>query len=160
MTGRNDRLPSVPTSLRELDAQQSLFVTLFLELGGAPQHGVEAAYGAGYGETRDDAAEAARVLLKSPKIIRAIKEGVGQRFDAAIAAAFSTYLEICTDKKAPANARISAADAILNRSSVGPVPSRSTSVTAHLGVEDLLEKLDAAERAIDVTPAPQRAEQE
>jgi hypothetical protein len=154
MTSRSDRLPSVPSSLRELDAQQSLFVTLFLELGGAPQHGVEAAYGAGYGETRGDAADAARVLLKSPKIVRAIKEGVGQRFDTAIAAAFSTYLEICTDAKAPANARISAADAILNRSSVGPVPSRSMSITARTSVEDLLEKLDQAEHGepLDVTP--------
>ena len=112
----------------------------------------------------------ARVLLESPKIMKALREALAHRFDVAASAAQATLLEICADKRAPARARISAAQEILNRApSVGPVASRSVNVTAKATVEDVLDFLDAKEKelasnkasviegsAIDVTPAADR----
>jgi len=158
MTAYRGGLPSVPASLQELNPQQSLFLAALLELGGGPQHGAEAALIAGYGETHQEAERAARILLKSPKIIKALKGGVSQRFDAAAAAAFNTLLEICTNKQAPASARNTAAQEILNRS-LGPVPSRSMTISAKVeSVEDIWERLDAKEaeargEVIDLTPS-------
>ena len=156
MIARRPGLPSVPTALRELDAQQSHFLAVLLELGGGPQHGPEAAIAAGYSDNYETAARHARILLKSPKILKALKDGVARRFDAAAAAAFNTTFEICTNPKAPAAARLSAAQEILNRS-LGPVPSKSLSVTAKAGVEDLLELLDAREKAGDMQTVEGRA---
>jgi hypothetical protein len=150
------------------DPRERLFVMAVFELGG-PHRGAEAALRAGYAETMEDAADAAAYLLGAPRIAKVITGETKSRFDVAAVAAFNTLLEICADTDAPANARISAAQEILNRSSIGPVPSRSLSVTAHAGgIEEFLDRLDqmeAGERAasdadaalIDVTPGSDEA---
>jgi hypothetical protein len=125
--------------------QEATFVAAIFELGG-PQHSAEAALRAGYADNLEGAARAAAFLLSAPRISRVIVGEIKARFDVAAAAAFHTLLEVCSDKKAPASARIAAAESILNRSSIGPVPSRSMAITARVGVEDLLERLDAQER--------------
>ena len=79
--------------------------------------------------------------------------------------AFNTLLEVCVNSRAPANARISAAQEILNRSSIGPVASRSMSIAAHSGIEELLALLDAQDgggestggEIVGVTPSPPKA---
>jgi len=154
---RRDRLPSVPTALRELNPQQCLFLAALIELGGGPQNGGEAALTAGYADNYEEAEHAARILLKSPKIMHALKDAIVHRFDIAASAAFETLLEICTNKKEPARARISAAKEIFDRApSYGPVPSRSMNLNVSGGFEELLDKLDAQDKAaaevVDVTP--------
>ena len=154
-------LPSM--SLTELNGQQRLFLTALLELGGGPQNASAAAMTAGYADNGPDAERAARILLGSPKIIKALKNAINHRFDVAASAACETLVEICTNKKAPARARISAAEKILDRApSFGPIASRSMSISANVGIEDLLDRLDAQEReakapaidveAVDITP--------
>lgn len=148
---------STPPTLATLsDPREASFVAALLELGG-PQHAGAAALRAGYADTLEGAERAAAFLLGAPRITKAITGEIKARFDVAAAAAFAALVEIASDKKAPANARVSAAESILNRSSIGPVPSRSMSLTARVGVEELLEKLDQAERdtgdMINVTPA-------
>ena len=145
------------------DPRERLFVMAVFELGG-PHRGAEAALRAGYAETMEEAADAAAYLLGAPRIAKVITGEIKARFDVAATAAFNALLEICTNTAAPANARISAAQEILNRSSIGPVPSRSMSVTARAdGIEALLARLDEMEtqeramadaNVIDVTPAP------
>jgi len=128
------------------DPREAMFVATLLELGG-PQHAGAAALRAGYAETSEDAERAAAFLLGAPRITRAISGEIKARFDTAAAAAFATLVEVCADKKAPANARIAAAESILNRSSIGPVPSRSMSFQATGTVDELIKRLDAEERA-------------
>jgi hypothetical protein len=135
----------LPTIADLASPQEAAFVSALLELGG-PQHAPEAAFRAGYGKTPDEAERAAAFLLGSSRISRVITGEIKARFDVAAASAFNTLLEICANTRAPANARISAAQEILNRSSLGPTPSRSMTVTAQLGIEDYLAKLDARER--------------
>jgi hypothetical protein len=143
---------SLPTLASLSDPRESLFVAALLELGG-PQHAGEAALRAGYADTLEGAERAAAFLLGASRIQKVITAEIKARFDIAAAAAFAALVEIASDKKAPANARVSAAESILNRSSIGPVPSRSMSIVARTGIEELLEKLDAAEReTIDITP--------
>jgi hypothetical protein len=143
------------------DAREISFVSALLDLGG-PQFAAEAAKLAGYGRTDAETERAASLLLGAPRIARAITAEVRRRFDIATAIAFNTLLEICVNPGAPANARITAAQELLNRSSIGPVASRSLSISAHTGVEELLAQLDAEERGepmsrpdelIDVTPS-------
>jgi hypothetical protein len=128
------------------DPREAAFVAAIFELGG-PQHGVEAAIRAGYATDESDARLIAAALLGHHRIARAITGEVRARFDLATAAAFNTMLAILQDPKAPASARLTAAQAILDRSTIGPVPSRSVSLTASVTVEDLLAELDAENAA-------------
>lgn len=123
------------------DPREAAFVAAVFELGG-PQYGAEAALRAGYTRDPQEAPRIAAILLSSPRIARVITGEVKARFDVATSAAFNAILAILEDPKAPASARLSAAQAILDRSTIGPVPSRSMSLTASLSVEDLLERLD------------------
>ena len=132
------------TTLVLSDPREISFVAIMLDLGG-PQFAAEAAKRAGYAKTDAEADRAAETLLSSPRIARAITGEVRRRFDVAAALAFNTLLEICANPRAPANARISAAQELINRSSIGPVASRSMSISAHTSVEDMLERLDAHE---------------
>jgi hypothetical protein len=127
------------------DPREAAFVAAIFELGG-PLHGAEAAMRAGYTSNPNEAPRLAAILLGSSRISRAITGEVKARFDVATSAAFNVILEIAMDGKAPASARLSAAQDILNRSSLGPVPSRSMSLTAHTSVEDLLEQLEQGDR--------------
>ena len=138
------------------DPREISFVAIMLDLGG-PQFAAEAAKRAGYAKTDAEADRAAETLLCSPRIARAITGEVRRRFDVAAALAFNTLLEICTNPRAPANARISAAQELINRSSIGPVASRSMSISAHTSIEDLLERLDAHENGtstVDMAVTP------
>jgi hypothetical protein len=128
-----------------LDPQQLHFITTLLELGGGPQHGAEAALVAGYADDARGAERAARMLLEDPKIARALRERVENRFVAAVGGAFNTLWEICTKGRSE-TARITAAREILDRG-IGPVPSRSFSMNASLTIEDILLQLDEADRA-------------
>ena len=128
------------------DPREAAFVAAVFALGG-PQHATEAALQAGYGKTPDEAERAAAFLMGSARISRAIVGEIKARFDVAAAAAFNTLVEVCTNRSAPANARISAAQEILNRSSIGPIPSKSTSVGASEGIEDWIRQLDELKRA-------------
>lgn len=133
---------SRPLTIASLsDPREVAFVAAIFDLGG-PQHATAAALRAGYADTQEEAERAGAFLLGSSRISRVIVGEIKARFDVAAASAFNTLLEICANRSAPANARISAAQEILNRSSVGPVPSRSVSVRAETTIEDLLERLD------------------
>lgn len=132
------------------DSREAAFVSEVLTLG--PQYAAEAARRSGYGDTVAEAERAAAFLLGATRIQRAITGEIKARFDVAAAAAFNTLLEVCSDPKAPANSRISAAESILNRSSIGPPISRSASV--HVGDDTLVElikKLDEEDRAAQNT---------
>lgn len=131
------------TTIADLsDPREAAFVAAYLV---APQNAAAAALRAGYADTMEDAERAAAFLLGASRINRAIVGEIKSRFDSAAAAAFNTLLEICTDTQAPANSRISAAQEILSRSTIGPIPSRSFAVTAQAGrtVEDFLLELDS-----------------
>lgn len=131
--------------------QEAAFVAALFDLGG-PQHAAAAAMRAGYGDTAEDAERAAAFLLGSSRISKVITGEIKARFDTAAAAAFNTLLEICADRRAPANARISAAQEILNRSSIGPIVSRSAVLKAEAGIELLWEELDRREREAGAKP--------
>ena len=136
----------LPTIANLSEPREAAFVAGIFELGG-PQFAPEAAYRAGYGKTQAEAERAAAILLGAPRIARVVLGEIKARFDIAASGAFNTLLEICANPKAPANARITAAQEILIRSSIGPIVSRSATLKAELGVEDFLEQLDQREAA-------------
>ena len=127
------------------DPREISFVTALLDLGG-PHYAAEAAKRAGYAQIDAEADRAAAMLLGHPRIAQAITAEVKRRFDIATASAINTLLEVCINPRAPANARISAAQEILNRSSIGPIVSRTARANLNVGtgIEALIEKLDAA----------------
>ncbi|UZF91642.1 hypothetical protein [Bosea sp. NBC_00550] len=77
-------------------------------------------------------------MLASGRIARAIIGEISAGFDVAAAAAFKTLLDVCNDSRAPASARVSAAQEILSRSSLGPTPSRSSAVMAQVWIEGII----------------------
>src|SRR5581483_8702635 len=116
---------SSPAAMSALtDPREITFVTILLDLGG-PHYAAEAAKRAGYAETDTEADYDAALLLSNPRSAKSITGEVKRRFDIATASAIDALLEICVNTRAPANARISAAQEILNRSSIGPIISRT-----------------------------------
>src|SRR5262249_24330146 len=140
-------MSNLPSVAGLSDPREVTFVSALLELGG-PQYAHEAAKRAGYAQTDAEADRPAALLLGHPRIARAITSEVRRRFDIATASALNTLLEVCANPRAPANARISAAQELLNRSSIGPVISRSAVLKAESGVEDLLDMLDRREKTV------------
>jgi|GEM_PF-6095672 len=138
-------MSKLPTIANLANPQEAAFVAALFDLGG-PQYGPEAAIRAGYGKTQEEAERAAAFLLGAPRIARVITGEIKARFDVVAASAFNTLLEICASRNVPANARITAAQEILNRSSIGPIVSRSAVLRANTGIEELLAKLDRVER--------------
>jgi hypothetical protein len=121
--------------------QEVAFVVALFELGGA-QHGAAAAVRAGYATDEAEGARVAAHLLSSSRISGAIAGETKARFGAAASTAFRTLVDICATGRSE-TARISAAQEILNRG-IGPVPSRSVSVTARVSIEDMIARLDGS----------------
>ena len=133
-------------AIATLSDAELAFVTAILDLGG-PQHAPEAAMRAGLASTVSEAEYVAALLLSHPRIAKAITAAIKHRFNVAAAGAFNTLLEICANVRAPANARITAAQEILSRSEIGPLPSRSAPPGPNdSGVESLLDKLEKLDR--------------
>ena len=139
---------SRPLALADLnDPREAAFVAAVLELGpaGAPEAALRAGYAADYAQ----AERAAAFLMGAERIRRCITTEIKSRFDALAADAQNALAEIVRDRKAPASARISAAESILSRSSIGPIPSRSMAVhvDGNAAIEEIIRRLDAGEHA-------------
>ena len=133
-----------PTIAGLSSPQEAAFVAALFELGG-PQHAAAAALRAGYADNEAEAERVAVHLLASSRISSAIAGETKARFEAASATAFRTLVDICANGRSE-SARISAAQEILNRG-IGPIPSRSLSVTASTTVDEIVLMLSASEKA-------------
>lgn len=126
-----------------LSAAHAAFLTHYLELGGRPEHGPEAAKRAGLAANDDDAEQTAAILLGSERIARALKQAISHRLTMAAGAALKTMIDLCASGRSE-QVRLAAAKELMDRG-FGPVVSRSASLTATTSIEDLLLAFDANE---------------
>jgi hypothetical protein len=98
----------------------------------------------GYTDDPREAQDVAERLLSAPRIRRAIAGETRSRFEATAPAAFTTLMNVCVYGRSESS-RVTAAQEIFNRA-IGPIPSRSVTITAHAAMEDLLAMLDKAQK--------------
>lgn len=133
-------------STSNLNAQQSLFLAHYLELGGRPDDGAEAAKRAGLASTDEDAKRAAAILLGSDRIQKVLKEEVQKRFVSATNVAFDTILALATAGRNE-SVRLAAAKELLEKAGIVTI-SRSAVAVGVTTAEDLLAAVEERQRAL------------
>lgn len=134
-------------SISNLNAQQSLFLAHYLELGGRPEHGPEAAKRAGLADDDDNAKRAAAILLGSDRIQKVLKEEVQKRFVSATNVAFDTILALATSGRNE-SVRLAAAKELLEKAGIVTVSRSAVAMTTDNSAEALLAALEERNRAL------------
>lgn len=148
----------------DLTPMQRSFVDLFLESDGSRKAATEAARAAGCGPTTEKARAAAREMLRNPRVCAVLNSEVRKRFDSEVVTALKTLADLSSSAKSE-QVRLSAAQAILDRSSIGPIMSRNANVNVNTGPQMIMEALQQvwerrkaeaeAERLAAATNAPE-----
>lgn len=149
MYPRPNVLQAENVTLADLTEKQAKFVQEFVARGGGHGAATDAAIAAGYARAGKGGREAARAraseLLRHPKILGALRDELTRKLNAGAAIAVETLVDLARNARSE-QTRLSAADSLLNRT-LGPPISRSANIHANVGIEQLLEQLDAHDRA-------------
>lgn len=130
-----------------LNAQQSLFLAHYLELGGKPEDGPEAAKRAGFATTDEDAKRSAAILLGSDRIQKVLKEEVQKRFVAATNVGFETILTLAQSGRNE-SVRLAAAKELLEKAGIVTLSRSAVAVVTDNSAEALLAALEERKRAL------------
>jgi hypothetical protein len=134
-------------AVANLNAQQAQFLAHYLELGGRPEDGPEAAKLAGLASSDDDAKRSAAILLGSDRIQKVLKEEVQKRFVSATNVAFDTILSLARNGRNE-SVRLAAAKELLEKAGIVTVSRSAVSLLTDNSAEALLEALEERKRAI------------
>lgn len=139
----------------DLSPAQRRFVDYYAEMGHKPGGGADAALAAGYGQgkNRESAKVRASELLRSEKILNALRDALTRKLNSAATLGVNTLIDLVLNAQSE-QVRLSAAQQLIDRSSIGPIISRSAHLHATGGVEELLEKLDAQVQAAEAEVPP------
>jgi hypothetical protein len=159
----SDKLPALPPDtvmLADLSERQAAFVREYVERGGRPGAGADAAVAAGYAQPGREGRAAARVraseLLRNEKVLRFLRDELTRKLNAGAALGVQTLVDLCQNARSE-QVRLSAARELVDRGH-GPIVSRNASIVAKTSVEDLLARLDSREATeqqrpiVDVNP--------
>ncbi|MBI1252169.1 MAG: hypothetical protein GC189_11925 [Alphaproteobacteria bacterium] len=127
-------------TIANLNPAQSQFLAHYLELGGRPEDGPEAAKRAGLATSDEDAKRSAAILLGSDRIQKVLKEEVQKRFVSATNVAFDTILALARNARNE-SVRLAAAKELLEKAGIVTV-SRSAVAVIDNSAEALLEALE------------------
>jgi hypothetical protein len=150
-------LPDLPetVTIGDLSERQRAFVREFVERGGRPGAGPDAAVAAGYARPGRAGRAAARVrafeLLRNPEVLQVLRDELTRKLNAGAALGVATLIDLCQNARSE-QVRLSAANSLIDRGH-GPVISRNATIRASVSVEDLLERLDAGPDTPDNTTA-------
>lgn len=134
-------------AISNLNSQQSQFLAHYLELGGRPEDGPEAARRAGLAASDEDAKRAAAILLGSDRIQKVLKEEVQKRFVSATNVAFDTILSLASNGRNE-SVRLAAAKELLEKAGIVTVSRSAIAVAVDNSAEALLAALEERKRAL------------
>lgn len=142
-------------SVSNLNVQHASFLAHYLELGGRPEDGPEAAKRAGLAESDEDAKRSAAILLGSDRIQKRLKEEVQKRFVAASNIAFQTIIDLAQNARNEST-RLAAARECLEKGGIVTISRSAMDLRIDNSAEALLEALERKERgeAIEYTDEP------
>lgn len=134
-------------AISNLNAQHAQFLAHYLELGGRPEDGPEAAKRAGFASTDEDAKRSAAILLGSDRIQKVLKEEVQKRFVSATNVAFDTILSLAQNGRNE-SVRLAAAKELLEKAGIVTVSRSAVAVATDNSAEALLAALEEKKRAL------------
>jgi phage terminase small subunit len=147
MTHSTSAIASKSVTLADLSERRAAFVREYVERGGRPGAGPDAAVAAGYAKAGRAGRAAARVraseLLHNPEVLQALRDELARRLNAGAALGVQTLIDLCLNARSE-QVRLSAANALIDRG-FGPVMSRNAVIHATTSVEDIIERLDRQE---------------
>jgi len=130
--------------MEDLTQKQAAFVREYVQRGGRPGAGPDAAQAAGYAHGDRDAARVrAAELLRHPKVLAVMRDELTKKLNAAATLGVDVLVELASDKTVPPATRLAAARDLVDR---GHMPVASRFAHAHLhsvrGIEDIIAELD------------------
>ena len=155
MSQMSSTLPSETVTLADLNERQARFVREYVERGGRPGAAADAAVAAGYARPGKAGRAAARVrgseLLRNPKVLQFLRDEMARKLTAGAALGVQTLIDLCQNARSE-QVRLAAANSLIDRGHA-PVTSRNATVQAKASIEDIIDMLDAQERARGAAPA-------
>lgn len=135
---------SESVTMEDLTQKQAAFVREYVQRGGRPGAGPDAAQAAGYAHGDRDAARVrAAELLRHPKVLAVMRDELTKKLNAAATLGVDVLVELASDKTVPPATRLAAARDLVDR---GHMPIASRFAHAHLhsvrGIEDIIAELD------------------
>ena len=136
-----------------LSERQAAFVREYVERGGRPGAGPDAAVAAGYSKPGPAGRAAARVraseLLHNPDILRVLRDELTRKLNAGATLGVQTLIDLCLNASSE-QVRLSAANSLIDRG-FGPVMSRNAMIQTTTTLEDMLEFLDKPASAAGIS---------
>jgi len=132
--------------LDDLSPRKQAFVKAYLANLDAGNVGrgsiVDAVQAAGISpDNRNAARVRAHEMMRDPQVLSALHNEQIRKLNAGSALGVAVLIDLARNAKSEP-VRLQAAAQLVDRSPLGPVPSRSMSLHANVSVEDLLEQLD------------------
>jgi phage terminase small subunit len=158
-------IPCESVTFTDLSDRQAIFVREYVERGGRTGAAVDAAIAAGYARSGRSGRAAARSrayeLMRNPKVLSALRDELTRKLNAGAALGVATLMDLCQNARSE-QVRASCANSLIDRG-YGPVVSKNATIHANITVEDMLAKLDAAEKAgellsVDYTTVTERSD--
>ncbi len=136
------------TAMRELSLPQRAFVSAYVQNGGINE--TDAAFRAGYGPTPEEAGQRAPVLLRSPRILAAIREEADKRLKSGAVLAASVLVEVARD---PLHRdRYKAAVELLNRAGLVVEGVSRVIVEDHRTEEEIVRRITDLSEKLGIDP--------
>lgn len=132
-------------SVSNLNVQHAAFLAHYLELGGSPEDGPEAAKRAGLAASDEDAKRSATILLGSSRIQRMLKEEVQKRFVSATNVAFKSILDLAQNARNEAT-KLAASKELLEKAGIVTISRSAVDLRIDNSAEALLEALERKQR--------------
>jgi hypothetical protein len=135
---------SESVTMEDLTQKQAAFVREYVQRGGRPGAGPDAAQAAGYAHGDRDAARVrAAELLRHPKVLAVMRDELTKKLNAAATLGVDVLVELASDKTVPPATRLAAARDLVDR---GHMPIASRFAHAHLhavrSIEDVLDMIE------------------
>lgn len=146
---RNPPARVAPTSvmLDDLPPRKQAFVRAYLDNLDAGNVGrgsvADAVQAAGLAGNRNAARVRAHELMRDPAVLSALHNEQIRKLNAGGALGVAVLIDLARNAKSEP-VRLQAAAQLVDRSPLGPVPSRSMSLHANVSIEELLTQLDGA----------------
>ncbi|MBL8550449.1 MAG: hypothetical protein JNJ73_10715 [Hyphomonadaceae bacterium] len=147
--------PVMPRTLTDPRTQHAAFLAHYLELGGRPEDGPEAAKRAGLATNDEDAKRSAAILLGSDRIQKRLKEEIQARFVSASNIAFKTIIDLAQNARNEST-RLAAAKECLEKGGIVTISRSAMDLRIDNSAEALLEALERKKRgeAIEYADEP------
>jgi hypothetical protein len=164
MSNKVPSFPSETVTIHDLTDRQAAFAREYVARGGKSGAATAAVLAAGITQNPAAARVRASEFLRDPKVLQFLRDELTRKLNAGAVLGVGVLEDLAMNARSE-QVRLGAARELVDRG-YGPVMSRNATISAKVGIEELLARLDAQETAepqrpvIDVNPIDRCTETE